>query len=71
METYRISNKRNGVMNGRRTAFDIHVRKGDAFLFAGQFYAYGFDRTDDECIAHYERTVARDLDCEDFSYDFI
>lgn len=57
MSKYRVSNKQNVNMNGRRTAFDLHryVVEQDAYVFAGRYTAKGYNASDSKCAAAYEQ----------------
>ena len=48
---YRVEAKQNVTMNGRRTAFSLYKRTGDAYVMQGQFTAAGWHATDEKCIA--------------------
>jgi hypothetical protein len=48
---YRIEDKENVLMNGERTSFRLYKRAVGCYVFAGQYYAPGWDQSDDECIA--------------------
>ena len=54
-ENYRIENKGNVTVSGKskRTSFQIFKRDGDRFLFVGNYFASGWNRTDKQCIAFY------------------
>lgn len=49
-ENFRVENKQNVNMNGRRTAFKLYRRSGEAFVFQGEYTASGWDRTDAQCV---------------------
>ena len=49
-ENYRVEQRRNVNMNGRKTAFKFFKRVGNAFVYAGDFTADGWDATTDDCI---------------------
>ena len=48
---FRVENKSNVNMNGKRTQFALYQRRGDAFVHAGQFTAPGWNANDSKCIA--------------------
>ena len=53
MENYRIQDKRNVQCDGKRTAFKVFERKGDAFIYSGNYFAFGWDCSDEECVKYY------------------
>ena len=59
-ENFRVESKGNVHQNGCKTSFKLFKRDGGAFMFAGQFYAMGWNRTDEQCIAEATRQIAKD-----------
>jgi|AntDeeMinimDraft_6_1070357.scaffolds.fasta_scaffold30666_1 hypothetical protein len=49
-ENFRVENKQNVHMRGRKTTFQLFRRQGDAFVFQGIYSAFGWDAKDDTCI---------------------
>ena len=58
---YRVENKSNihasRRYNGKKTSFSLFERDGDAFFYAGDFTARGWDQSDDQCIAAAQATI--------------
>lgn len=48
---FRVEDKANVHMNGKRTKFALFQRKGDAFVHVGQFTAPGWNASDSKCIS--------------------
>ena len=54
---YRVENKSNVHANGKKTSFSLFERDGDAFFYAGNFTARGWDQSDAQCIAAAQATI--------------
>lgn len=50
-ENFRIEDKSNVSMNGKRTKFSLYRRAGDAFVYTGAFTAPGWNADDKKCIS--------------------
>ena len=68
MNDYRISDKHNVTYDGKRTSFKIHVKQGNCFVFAGNFFAKCWNASDDKCIDHYLLSVEGE-EYSDVEYD--
>lgn len=58
-EQYRIEVGGNVNMNGKRTSYTVHEYHDvhNAYVYNGNYFAPGFDRTEEQCLAHYNRTT--------------
>lgn len=50
-EKYRVESKGNVHHSGKKTSFKLFKRNGHEFIFAGCFFASGWDLTDEQCIS--------------------
>ena len=50
-ENFRVDDKQNVNMNGKRTAFTLFRKRGDAFVCEGRYTAKGYNATDAACIS--------------------
>lgn len=49
-ESYRIENKGNVNRNGKKTSFHVFKKNGDKFIFDGNYFAPGWNQSDEKCI---------------------
>jgi hypothetical protein len=49
--SYRVEDKKNVHMNGRRTLFKLFKKTGDAYVFDGEYTASGWDQSDAKCVS--------------------
>ncbi len=56
---YRVENKSNVTMNGKRTQFALYKKQGDAFVHVGAYTAMGWNQTDEKCVAAALETMDR------------
>ena len=55
-EKYRIREKQNASVNGSPvTLFKLFAPDADAYVFAGQYSAQGYNASDERCIDAFER----------------
>ncbi len=59
-EQYRVQDKGNVHHHGHKTMFKLVERRGDAFVFCGEFLARGFGATDEKCISAAVEQMAED-----------
>lgn len=50
-ENFRVEDKGNVHMNGKKTTFKLFRRDGASFVYVGQFAAPGWNASDASCIA--------------------
>lgn len=48
---FRVEEKQNLHMSGRKTAFKLFRKRGSEFVFEGAYTAPGWDQSDEKCIA--------------------
>jgi hypothetical protein len=59
LESYRVQDKKNVHMNGKRTAFALYRKNGDAFVHVGAFTAPGWSQSDEKCVSAALATMDR------------
>ena len=56
-ETFRVENKSNVHLDGKKTTFTLFQRDGDRFICRGTFAVYGWHASDALCIAAARKTL--------------
>lgn len=62
----RINDKGNFHFGGKKTSFKLfrYSTTAGGFVFAGQYYAPGWNLTDEQCAAYAEQCKAEEMDDE-------